>query len=170
MAERGAAHFAFMDEDNTVYRNLKGPTEFHVIGTMKDWTIEDRLHFVIAPTLVISGRHGKATRSSCAPMSRKCLDADGYSLSNRATCLMSRRRSSAPLRLGAAAHRFPSVEGVPRPLIHALGAPAHPSATCNLHGIPPLRLLAAASFCGEKTVRRRDGVRRTRRYSIQRSA
>ncbi|MGO7609426.1 hypothetical protein ACC695_39645, partial [Rhizobium ruizarguesonis] len=35
-----ALTFAIMDEDNTVYRNMNGPTEFHVIGTMKYWTIE----------------------------------------------------------------------------------------------------------------------------------
>ncbi len=50
-----------MDEDNTVYRNMNGPTEFHVIGTMKDWTIEDRLNRIQAPTLVISGRYDEAT-------------------------------------------------------------------------------------------------------------
>jgi L-proline amide hydrolase len=50
-----------MDEDNTVYRNMNGPTEFHVIGTMKDWTIEDRLSRIQAPTLVISGRYDEAT-------------------------------------------------------------------------------------------------------------
>ena len=56
-----ARTFAIMDEDNTVYRNMNGPTEFHVIGTMKDWTIEDRLHRIEAPTLLISGKHDEAT-------------------------------------------------------------------------------------------------------------
>ena len=56
-----ARTFAIMDEDNTVYRNMNGPTEFHVIGTMKDWTIEGRLHNVVAPTLLISGRYDEAT-------------------------------------------------------------------------------------------------------------
>ena len=56
-----ARTFAIMDEDNTVYRNMNGPTEFHVIGTMKDWTIEGRLHNVEAPTLLISGRYDEAT-------------------------------------------------------------------------------------------------------------
>jgi len=56
-----ARTFATMDEDNTVYRNMNGPTEFHVIGTMKDWTIEDRLSFIEAPTLLISGKYDEAT-------------------------------------------------------------------------------------------------------------
>lgn len=56
-----ARTFAIMDEDNTVYRSMNGPTEFHVIGTMKDWAIEDRLHHIAAPTLLISGRFDEAT-------------------------------------------------------------------------------------------------------------
>ncbi|OWV74424.1 amino acid amidase [Rhizobium sp. R339] len=56
-----ARTFTIMDEDNTVYRNMNGPTEFHVIGTMKDWTIEDRLDRIEAPTLLISGKYDEAT-------------------------------------------------------------------------------------------------------------
>ncbi len=62
-----ARTFQIMEEDNTVYRNMNGPTEFHVIGTMKDWTIEDRLSSIIAPTLLISGRHDEATPLVVAP-------------------------------------------------------------------------------------------------------
>ncbi|CAN7294708.1 proline iminopeptidase-family hydrolase [Mesorhizobium caraganae] len=62
-----ARTFAIMDEDNTVYRNMNGPTEFHVIGTMKDWTIEDRLPDIAVPTLLISGRHDEATPEVVRP-------------------------------------------------------------------------------------------------------
>ena len=65
--EEVARTFAIMDEDNTVYRNMNGPTEFHVIGTMKDWTIEDRLPDIAAPTLLISGRHDEATPEVVRP-------------------------------------------------------------------------------------------------------
>jgi L-proline amide hydrolase len=65
--EEVARTFAIMDEDNTVYRNMNGPTEFHVIGTMKDWTIEDRLPDIVAPTLLISGRHDEATPEVVRP-------------------------------------------------------------------------------------------------------
>jgi L-proline amide hydrolase len=56
-----ARTFAAMDEDPTVYHSMNGPTEFHVIGTLKDWTIEDRLDRIAVPTLVMSGRHDEAT-------------------------------------------------------------------------------------------------------------
>jgi L-proline amide hydrolase len=65
--EEVARTFAIMDEDNTVYRNMNGPTEFHVIGTMKDWTIEDRLPQIRVPTLLISGRHDEATPEVVRP-------------------------------------------------------------------------------------------------------
>ncbi len=65
--EEVARTFAIMDEDNTVYRNMNGPTEFHVIGTMKDWTIEDRLPSIAAPTLLISGRFDEATPKVVRP-------------------------------------------------------------------------------------------------------
>ena len=47
--------------DPTVYHTMNGPTEFHVIGSMKDWTIESRLHQIEVPTLLISGRYDEAT-------------------------------------------------------------------------------------------------------------
>lgn len=55
------ATFDAIAADPTVYHTLNGPTEFHVIGTLKDWTIEDRLHLVQAPTLVLTGRFDEAT-------------------------------------------------------------------------------------------------------------
>ncbi|SDE77617.1 L-proline amide hydrolase [Salipiger thiooxidans] len=53
--------FDAMAEDPTVYGAMNGPTEFHVIGTLKDWTVEERLSQIDVPTLVISGRHDEAT-------------------------------------------------------------------------------------------------------------
>ena len=56
-----ASTFAAIADDPTVYHTMNGPTEFHVIGTMKDWTIESRLHAITVPTLLISGRFDEAT-------------------------------------------------------------------------------------------------------------
>ena len=44
-----------------VYNTMNGPNEFHVIGTIKDWNIIDRLGGIDIPTLVISGRYDEAT-------------------------------------------------------------------------------------------------------------
>ena len=45
-----------------VYLTMNGPSEFHVIGTLKDWDIRSRLGEIDAPTLVTSGRYDEATR------------------------------------------------------------------------------------------------------------
>ena len=59
--------FAAMDQDPTVYHAMNGPTEFHVIGTMKDWTIIDRLPLIKVPTLLISGRYDEAAPEVVQP-------------------------------------------------------------------------------------------------------
>ncbi|MCF5706899.1 proline iminopeptidase-family hydrolase [Pseudomonas syringae] len=53
--------FDQIDADPTVYHAMNGPTEFHVIGTLKDWSIVDRLHRINVATLLITGRHDEAT-------------------------------------------------------------------------------------------------------------
>ncbi|TCK28113.1 L-proline amide hydrolase [Ancylobacter aquaticus] len=69
-----ARTFAAMDADNTVYSHMNGPTEFHVIGTMKDWTIEDRLSQIAVPTLLISGAYDEATHEVVRPYVEKVPD------------------------------------------------------------------------------------------------
>ncbi len=44
-----------------VYHTMWGPSEFFMIGTLKDWDITDRLGEIGVPTLVIGGRHDHAT-------------------------------------------------------------------------------------------------------------
>ena len=53
--------FNALSDDPTVYGTTNGPSEFHVIGTFKDWSVIDRLGEIRIPTLVISGRHDEAT-------------------------------------------------------------------------------------------------------------
>jgi L-proline amide hydrolase len=53
--------FGVIDSDPTVYHTTNGPSEFHVIGSFKDWSALDRLARIEVPALVISGRHDEAT-------------------------------------------------------------------------------------------------------------
>lgn len=62
-----ARSFAAIDADPTVYHTMNGPTEFHTIGTLKDWSVIDRLHRIEAPTLLISGRYDEATPATVQP-------------------------------------------------------------------------------------------------------
>ena len=44
-----------------VYYTMNGPSEFHVIGTIKDWDRTDRLAEIHVPTLIASGRYDEST-------------------------------------------------------------------------------------------------------------
>ena len=59
--------FTLLEQDPTVYHTMNGPSEFHVVGTLKGWTVADRLDQVAVPTLVVSGAHDEATAACVAP-------------------------------------------------------------------------------------------------------
>jgi len=61
-----AATFAWVDADPTVYHAMNGPTEFHVVGSLREWTVEDRLSRIDVPTLVLNGRFDEATDDTVA--------------------------------------------------------------------------------------------------------
>lgn len=50
-----------MDQAGEVYLTMNGPTEFLVIGTIKDWDRTDRLSEIHVPTLITSGRYDEST-------------------------------------------------------------------------------------------------------------
>jgi len=69
------ASFDAMGADPTVYHTMNGPSEFHCIGTIRDWTIIDRLDRIAAPTLLISGRHDEATEAVVQPFADRIAGA-----------------------------------------------------------------------------------------------
>jgi proline-specific peptidase len=44
-----------------VYETMNGPSEFHVVGTIRDWDVTGRLGEIRVPTLVVTGEHDEAT-------------------------------------------------------------------------------------------------------------
>ncbi|HEX9131566.1 MAG TPA: proline iminopeptidase-family hydrolase [Ktedonobacteraceae bacterium] len=50
-----------LDQVGQVYYTMNGPSEFHVIGTIKDWDRTDRLSEIHVPTLITSGRYDEST-------------------------------------------------------------------------------------------------------------
>lgn len=59
-------------EDNTVYYTMNGPSEFYVIGNLKDWSIIDQLHKITEKTcpgglLVMNGYYDEAQDECCEP-------------------------------------------------------------------------------------------------------
>jgi proline-specific peptidase len=53
--------FDFLGQAPEVYNTMNGPSEFHVVGTIKNWDVRHRLGEIQAPTLVTSGRYDEAT-------------------------------------------------------------------------------------------------------------
>ncbi len=53
--------FGWVDRDPTVYHTMNGPSEFHVVGSIKDWNVKNRLGEIDVPTLLVSGRYDEAT-------------------------------------------------------------------------------------------------------------
>ena len=59
--------FAAIADDPTVYHTMNGPSEFHVIGTLKTWSVVEKVHAITAPTLLISGKYDEAAASTVQP-------------------------------------------------------------------------------------------------------
>jgi L-proline amide hydrolase len=62
------AGFAKIDEDPTVYHTMNGPSEFHVIGSIRDWSSVDRLGGITVPTFVVSGEYDEAAPALQKPL------------------------------------------------------------------------------------------------------
>lgn len=61
------ATFMEITTDPTVYRTMNGPNEFHVIGTLRDFSLIPELPSIQAPTLVVRGEHDEVTAGAAAP-------------------------------------------------------------------------------------------------------
>lgn len=55
------ASFEQLAADPTVYHTMNGPSEFHVIGSLKHWDIRPQLKDIKTPTLLVSGQYDEAT-------------------------------------------------------------------------------------------------------------
>jgi len=53
--------FTVLDENPEVYHAMNGPSEFHVIGTLRDWDLTPRLGRIEVPTLLFCGRYDEVT-------------------------------------------------------------------------------------------------------------
>ncbi|WP_144874978.1 proline iminopeptidase-family hydrolase [Microbacterium sp. 1.5R] len=73
--------------DPTVYHTMNGPNEFHVVGTMRDWTVIDRLPQVQAPTLVVAGEYDEATPATWQPFLDLIPDAQGHVFPGASHCV-----------------------------------------------------------------------------------
>ncbi|XP_006455951.1 hypothetical protein AGABI2DRAFT_210618 [Agaricus bisporus var. bisporus H97] len=59
--------FRCMETDPTVYHTMNGPSEFHMIGPIKDFSMLDEAHKISVPTLLINGWNDEAADSCMYP-------------------------------------------------------------------------------------------------------
>lgn len=59
--------FRMLEEDPTVYYTMNGPSEFHITGPLKEWSMLDDAHKILVPTLLINGFYDEARDSVVAP-------------------------------------------------------------------------------------------------------
>jgi len=70
--------FDALEEDSHVYNLMNGPNEFHVTGSLRDWSVIERLHLITAPTLVIAGGHDEATPATTAPFRERIANVESH--------------------------------------------------------------------------------------------
>lgn len=49
-----------VEADPTVYNTMNGPNEFHVVGTLREWSVVGKLDAISVPTLVLAGEFDEA--------------------------------------------------------------------------------------------------------------
>ena len=73
-----AASFDQIEAEPTVYHTMNGPSEFHVIGSLKEWSVVERLDGVTVPTLVVAGEHDEALPSVWQPFLDRIPDVASH--------------------------------------------------------------------------------------------
>ena len=77
---------AQMEAEPTVYHTMNGPNEFHVLGTLREWSIIDRLHLITSPTLVIAGEFDEATPATWQPYVEHIPDVQSHVFPGTSHC------------------------------------------------------------------------------------
>ncbi|WP_319445356.1 MULTISPECIES: proline iminopeptidase-family hydrolase [unclassified Mycobacterium] len=75
-----------MEAEPTVYHTMNGPNEFHVVGTLRNWTVIDRLDRISVPTLVIAGEFDEATPATWRPYVELIRDARSHVFEGASHC------------------------------------------------------------------------------------
>jgi L-proline amide hydrolase len=63
--------FTQLANDPTVYHTMNGPSEFYVIGSLKNWNILNDLKKINVPTLLVSGAYDEATPAMVSEIHRR---------------------------------------------------------------------------------------------------
>ena len=53
--------------------NMTGPSEYHVMGNLKNWSIKGRLNKIQVPTMLLNERHDEVTDETIQPYFEEIL-------------------------------------------------------------------------------------------------
>ncbi|MEO3938792.1 proline iminopeptidase-family hydrolase [Dermatophilaceae bacterium Soc4.6] len=70
--------FAQIQAEPTVYHTMNGPSEFFVVGSLREWSVVERLEAVTVPTLVVAGEHDEARPMVWAPFVERIPGATSH--------------------------------------------------------------------------------------------
>ncbi|OCI97729.1 hypothetical protein A6U86_33860 [Rhizobium sp. AC27/96] len=70
--------FERLAADPTVYHTMVGPSEFSAVGTLKNWSVVDRLHHISVPSLVLAGEFDEATPMAWEPFASLLRDVETH--------------------------------------------------------------------------------------------
>ncbi|GAC1586152.1 MAG: proline iminopeptidase-family hydrolase [Candidatus Velthaea sp.] len=73
-------------EDGFVYNVMNGPSEFHVVGKLKSWSILADLHRIVTPTLLLSGAYDEATPAIVHELQTRIAGSEWIVFPNSAHC------------------------------------------------------------------------------------
>jgi proline iminopeptidase len=67
---------AFAHANQEIYKYMAGPSEFAIVGTLRDWNVTDRLGEIDVPTLITCGEHDEMRPAHAADMLRRMPNAE----------------------------------------------------------------------------------------------
>ncbi|WP_165063331.1 proline iminopeptidase-family hydrolase [Marisediminicola senii] len=76
-----------MEAEPTVYHTMNGPNEFHIVGSLRTWSVIDRLPVVAVPTLVVAGEFDEATPETWAPFVDRIAGARQHVFAGGSHCV-----------------------------------------------------------------------------------
>jgi proline iminopeptidase len=73
---------AFAGSNQEIYEYMAGPSEFAIVGTLRDWDVTDRLGEIDVPTLVTCGEYDELRPAHAAEIQRRIPNAELEVFSN----------------------------------------------------------------------------------------
>ncbi|KAH9854499.1 proline-specific peptidase [Lenzites betulinus] len=92
--------FQSIEQDPTVYLTMNGPSEFHITGSLKEWSILDDISKIEVPTLLFNGQYDEAQDSVVVPFFRGIPKVKWFTFANSSHTPQYEERAAFVQRVG----------------------------------------------------------------------